>query len=226
MKLLKLSGFTFFSLLAFLPLAQISAQSDHINTLLNSVSAGDRSRAQGAFALLPPNQREGIENYLALIGVETRVSQNVGINNFNSQYREANPCFSALFDKFRRKLAARDRQLSKPNRLFVPGYSLASSITDIGGRPGEVWELAMTVAKNDKLLAIQLLGQEGHDDLEIERENFLYAPLGLGSKYDISPQLKARIAQIQAPTLGASKLPAKAYHITGSAYASDRKSVV
>lgn len=48
----------------------------------------------------------------------------------------------------------------------------------------------------------------------------MYYPGGLGKDVDISTELKEKIAAIQAPTKGASVLPAKTYHTTGEAFAS------
>jgi hypothetical protein len=45
----------------------------------------------------------------------------------------------------------------------------------------------------------------------------LFVPQALGPSVDLPQQLKDRIARIQAPTLGASVLPAKGYHFIASA---------
>jgi hypothetical protein len=53
-----------------------------------------------------------------------------------------------------------------------------------------------------------------------EKTSAFYAPKALSAEADISPQLKKRIASIQAPTAGPSVIPAKNYHVTGAAYTS------
>ncbi len=272
--------------LYFAAIVAAPAQASPIEQAINSLPASSQIVIK-ALSFLPENQRTGILEYLLLIGGESMSGRNADIMDHNMHLIENNPCIANLAAKFYLsinsetvKRAARENQPLHTGGQHAVAMPLSSTVADFGKQPGWLWERALEYSKGDRLLAMQLIGICGHDDVnqlfsgmpyashdraafqrlvpsdqeiqavalnEARREenqrdtatyvrairnsfrfergafcpdqnSAFYAPQALGAAADISPSLRSRIAQVQAPTQGASSLPGKNYHVMGSAY--------
>lgn len=63
----------------------------------------------------------------------------------------------------------------------------------------------------------ELLKPDQIDHLLCTMGSVLYVPQSLGANVDLSEDLKSKVIRVQAPTKGGTYLPAKYYHILGSA---------
>lgn len=92
---------------------------------------------------------------------------------------------------------------------------------DTGQGPYEFWDRSaegMSLAAKSENPELRKLGL----NTEVycpQRASFMFLPQSLGKEWDISPKLKNKISQIQNPSQGARGMPAKYYHVYGSAFA-------
>lgn len=268
-----------------------AAFADNVDDMLNMLPQNEKSAASLVLNGILPNQRQGLEDYLEILGTKANGNQNDGIRNYNRALLDKNPCIQNLAAEFYASLNQDEVNGIVSGSLQVGklgSVSIAQKSTDIGLKPGWLWDKALKYAGGDKLLAMDLIGICGHDDvsqlpgrmkldaagseqfknptpevLQLIRKQILavmtksaeakdlplvqfqkaadtyletfkvsngvscpntMSPMfyaqALGADADIPQNLKDRIVRIQAPTKGASVIPAKAYHIMGEAYAS------
>ncbi len=146
-----------------------------IDDLIKILPSNKKEAVISALSLLPAKQRQGIQDYLAVIGLESDEGQNVGFKNFNEELLYENPCINELAGNFYADLLANDlevnlKSLMNPTKLGKP--SLKDTTKETGLKPGWLWEKALSYSKGDKLLAMQLVGICGHDDLNQLDEDF------------------------------------------------------
>ena len=243
----------------------------------------------------PLKQTNAIKEYLEIIGASPDSSRNIDIAKYNADIVDKNPCLKELANDFYYRLSLKEAKstqyLADRTKPLPSSVSLDETASSIGLEPGWLWKEALQVSKNDKNLAIQLIGICGHDDKyqmngypfiltdsqrkelsthykkrdssfyiernyreaidsynvplskvdlkrirkdvedyyfkSLELNNGIVCPAGRAEMFypqalgvDIPTSLKEKIAKFQAPTKGPSYLPAKAYHIMGSAYTS------
>lgn len=287
----KVLFFVFISAFAFVS----KGRAGEIDELLKGLPGNKRKIAETLVKIVPAGTRQGIDDYLAVIGVEANGGHNVGFKTYNENYLKNNACFHELAAEFYAGIMVEDvHQRLKERPLEVSTLfekaKLNQTVADMKMQPGWFWERALTAAQGDRLLAMQLIGVCGHDDmnqldngmtlspesrqrlaanfsdkdlrklinaawktlpaekrkslgneaveelyLELHRRlNFLtddwvdcpfsasimYYPQALGKEVDVPQNIKDRVARVQAPTKGASVLPAKPYHIMGAAFSS------
>lgn len=184
-------------------------------------------------------QEKGLVDYFKVIGFKPRDNNNSGIQDYNTNLIKNNQCFNNLAAEFYFHLKSRERMISHPklkSQIDVP------SVADKTDSPGWLWDLAMKYANSDSNLAMQLIGVCGHDDrsqlateMTLSRSSpnaksstqvkcpewsQMFVPGSLGAETMLPEEFLNRLAQIQAPKLGAAYLPAKYYHTIGAAYTS------
>lgn len=139
--------------------------------------------------------------------------------------------------EFYEELKAFDTEFIFRNQLI----GKKPSLKDVAGagdyqalQPGWLWNLALKHARQNRRVAMEILGICGHDDVHYEpykdrtgTQSFtcplpgfttFYVPRSLGLDVDIADDMKLRVAAVQAPTKGMSVLPSKTYHIISSAF--------
>lgn len=179
-----------------------------------------------ALSYLPVAVRSKMTDYLEMIGVKSYEDPNYigrdneGLRTYNERMLENNRCLSTLAESFYEKMPKIDTSKGFLNSDFSIDYNS----TD----PGWLLRYANLVSKNNGNLTIALLGICGHDNAISSVKTFgngeifcptnIFAPNSLGLGYNIDSDLITRVANIQAPTLGAKAIPAKSYHITAAAY--------
>ena len=148
--------------------------------LIQKLGTNSRSLALQTIQLLPEKQRNGIETYLQLIGVQTSSIDNVGFNNYSSSLLTKNICFQKMAAQFYNEIRQEDltRILLKKNPalLLRPSLQHQNSLLDLDD--GWLWKKAMKIAQGNSTLAVHLIGVCGHDEYwQIKNPIFLNTPL-------------------------------------------------
>ncbi len=189
---------------------------------------------------LPTSEVQGLTDYMSVIGVQVDRQENNGIRGFNTKILK-HACLDNLAAEFYADLQNDMSVLRRPkNQNLVPNSLDGISQGDFP--PGWLWKKALKFSNGKKLLAMQLIGFCGHDDVnQVEIGSFkparnskrsssrvdcpragdpVFTPGSLGAETILPLVLKQKIARIQAPKKGMSALPAKYYHTIGAAYTS------
>jgi hypothetical protein len=196
-----------------------SARGEDLNSLVSKLGS-KAGQANLVLRALPKEQRTGVEEFLSATGVRVLGSSNAGIDSFNSQLLRANPCLHTLARTFY-------EEISDHPPVVDQNHLTHGRLSEVTSEPGWFWRRALDFADGDKLLAMHLIGMCGHDDVSGGApvncpggNHSMYLQQSLGAKYDIPASLKAKIAKVQAPTMGAQALPSKYYHVMGAAFTS------
>ena len=150
-------------------LAGFLAGAAPIDETISLLPENMKSLAQNTLSLAPSRYVDGINNYLTMIGLDTEAGANRGIQKFNLQLLEKNKCFAEIAGEFygefhERKIKELWQAIDKNDVDYVRRPHLYSKITDKGGQPGMLWEIANRYAQGDGNLAMALIGLCGHDD--------------------------------------------------------------
>lgn len=143
-------------------------KAEPIDDLINVFPSKIKTVAQFGKKVLPTNYRQGINEYLQVIGMDAARGMNTSIAKFNDEILRKNPCFSDLATEF--YLAIQKEDIERSAKSGIPYFTNALSMPlsakpkDFGKEPGWLWEKALEFSRGDKLLAIQLIGICGHDD--------------------------------------------------------------
>lgn len=141
-----------------------SVWADGLDDLLNVLPKPARPIASTLLKVVPKQQRQGLNDYLTVTGVDTSATSNVGIRSYVKNYFEENSCVQDLAADFYSAINlidATNGNLGGAKRVNIS----SNSKQDFNLSPGWLWNLALSYADGDKLLAMQLIGVCGHDDV-------------------------------------------------------------
>ncbi len=144
---------------------------DHLTTLMELAPTKQKSLSFRMLKLLPPNQRQGVIDYLSVLGISANGGQNSGIVNYNLNLLDAEDgCLKELAGEFYASVHIDSakymvEKYKKGNTaLSMRFVSLNDRLDSTSLKPGWLWEKALSFAQGDKNLALQLIGLCGHDD--------------------------------------------------------------
>ena len=180
--------------------------------------------------------RNGLKKYIQMLGLKKYDAYNdlgntnVGLATYNTELLKQSKCFQVLKERFY------DKIISGGARYNLNGATLANKLNittkDVGDKSGWLWDLAMQTSNNNPNLAMTLIGMCGHDDtgqilghgnsnrafICPSASSRMFIQGALGEETLLNPRLIDRIQKTQAPNKEEDFLPAKYYHVMGSAY--------
>jgi hypothetical protein len=149
----------------FVCLLSISQSSfaDSLDDLMNLVPTRYRDEATLVREWIPKNYERGIGDYVNLIGTKADREGNYGIKKYNSEFLDSNRCVSELAHRYYASINLIDAANGNlgPKKITL----LSDSVKEFNLAPGWAWSLALDYTKGDRLLAMQLVGVCGHDDV-------------------------------------------------------------